>query len=97
MDIDSDKENQIHSFPARFGESITTQMSLLLTFIWMLCFIISKPIDELYFIYGMALVAILNGYIVLNKDKIKDFQTTLFRASIFTGWIILLPIILIST
>ena len=94
MDIDSDRENGIHSFPARFGEDTTTKMSLVLTLVWMLCFIISNPVDKIYFICGSVLLAAINGYVILKKDAIKDFQTALFRVSIFTGWALLIPVMM---
>jgi 4-hydroxybenzoate polyprenyltransferase len=90
MDIISDQENGVNSFPARFGEEITTKTSYVLILIWMLCFIISKPIQEPFFHYLVAVLAVINCYVILRKDSLQDFQTTLFRASIFTGWAILL-------
>ena len=95
MDIDNDKQNGVHSFPARFGKDLTTRMSLGLIFIWMLCFILSKPVDTSYFIIEIVLLASLNAYVVLKGERFEDFQTTLFRVSIFTGWVILLPVILL--
>jgi 4-hydroxybenzoate polyprenyltransferase len=95
MDINSDKENGIHSFPVRFGEQITTRMTLLLTLIWMLCFILANPTENSYFIYGVVFVASMNVYVALKRTQLKDFQTTLFRASMLTGWILLIPILLI--
>ena len=90
MDIISDQENGVNSFPARFGEEITTKTSYVLILTWMLCFIISKPIQEPFFHYLVAVLAVINCYVILRKDSLQDFQTTLFRASIFTGWAILL-------
>jgi len=94
MDITSDQDNGVNSFPARFGEDFTTKISYVLILVWMLCFIISKPIQDSFYVYLVALLAILNCYIILKKDSLQDFQTSLFRVSIFTGWAILLSMII---
>jgi len=39
-------------------------------------------------------MAALNIWVVLKKEKIKDFQTALFRVSMLTGWILLLALII---
>ncbi|MGY8735809.1 MAG: 4-hydroxybenzoate octaprenyltransferase, partial [Candidatus Poseidoniales archaeon] len=50
MDIESDKENGIHSFPAQFGEIATTRTSIQMTLLWFACFAISNPMDEAWFL-----------------------------------------------
>lgn len=94
MDITSDQDNGVKSFPARFGEDFTTKTSYVLILIWMLCFIISKPIQDSFYPYLVVLLAVLNCYIILKKDSLQDFQTSLFRVSIFTGWAILLSMMI---
>ncbi len=95
MDIDNDKLHGIHSFPARFGEDITTRMSFILILLWMFCFMISNPVGSSYFSIEIVLLAILNVYVLLKREVLADFQTVLFRVSIITGWAILIPIIII--
>jgi hypothetical protein len=41
-------------------------------------------------------MALTNIAVILTKEKFSDFQTVLFRASMLTGWILLIPIILIQ-
>lgn len=94
MDIISDRENGVNSFPARFGEDYTTKTSFVLILIWMLCFIVSNPVQESFYMYLVIILAILNCYIILKKNSLQDFQTTLFRVSIFTGWAILLAMLI---
>ena len=50
MDIISDRENGVNSFPARFGEDYTTKTSFVLILICMLCFIVSDPVQESFYI-----------------------------------------------
>ena len=38
-------------------------------------------------------MAIANIYVVLRKDSFSDFQTTLFRVSMLTGWVLLASLI----
>lgn len=94
MDIISDRENGVNSFPARFGEDYTTKTSFVLILIWMLCFIVSNPVQESFYMYLVVILAILNCLIILKKNSLQDFQTTLFRVSIFTGWVILLAMLI---
>ena len=39
-------------------------------------------------------MAVANIYVVLNKDNFSDFQTTLFRVSMLTGWVLLTSLII---
>tara|TARA_B110000003_G_scaffold265863_1_gene292163 strand:- start:21 stop:920 length:900 start_codon:yes stop_codon:yes gene_type:complete len=94
MDIISDRENGVNSFPARFGEDYTTKTSFVLILIWMLCFIFSNPVQEAFYMYLVIILAILNCFIIFKKNSLQDFQTTLFRVSIFTGWAILLAMLI---
>ena len=38
-------------------------------------------------------MAVANIYVVLKKDSFADFQTTLFRVSMLTGWVLLASLI----
>ena len=94
MDLDSDRETGIKSFPVRFGEVNTERTSVQLTLLWFACFAISNPIDEITFLAAAGLMAIINIYVILRKNHFKDFQTTLFRTSAFTGWVLLAGLLL---
>ena len=89
MDVKSDIENQIYSFPAKFGEVATTRTTIQLTLLWFACFAISDPVSSVWFLSASALMAALNIYVVLAKERLKDFQNTLFQASMLTGWVLL--------
>ena len=96
MDVESDRENGIHSFPATFSEEATTRTSIQLTLIWFACFAISNPMDEIWFLGAAGIMAILNIAVIIRREKFADFQTTLFRVSMLTGWILLVAIILME-
>ena len=96
MDITSDSENGIHSFPSKFGEGATTRTSVQLTLLWFACFAISDPMDEIWFLLAAGIMSILNIFVIIAKDKLEDFQTTLFRISMLTGWVLLATIMLIE-
>ena len=96
MDITSDSENGIHSFPSKFGERATTRTSVQLTLLWFACFAISDPMDEIWFLLAAGIMSILNIFVIIAKDKLEDFQTTLFRISMLTGWVLLATIMLIE-
>jgi 4-hydroxybenzoate polyprenyltransferase len=93
MDVESDKENGIHSFPAQFGESATTRTSIQMTLLWFACFAISNPMDEAWFLLAAGSMAILNIIVILRHQKLADFQTTLFRISMLTGWVLLIAVL----
>jgi len=92
MDVKSDIENQIHSFPAKFGDDATTRTTIQLTLLWFACFAVSDPISSLWFLGASALMAGLNIYVVLARERLKDFQNTLFQTSMFTGWALLIAL-----
>jgi 4-hydroxybenzoate polyprenyltransferase len=96
MDVESDRENGIHSFPSRFSEVTTTRTSVQLTLVWFACFAISNPMDEIWFLGAAGVMAILNIAVIIGREKFANFQTTLFRVSMLTGWILLLAIILME-
>ena len=94
MDVESDRENGIYSFPARFDENTTTRTSVQLTLVWFACFAISDPMDELWFLAAALTMALANIVVILSRTKLEDFQTTFFRVSMLTGWVLLGTIML---
>ena len=94
MDVESDRENGIYSFPARFDENTTTRTSVQLTLVWFACFAISDPMDELWFLAAALFMALANIVVILSRTKLEDFQTTFFRVSMLTGWVLLGAIML---
>ena len=93
MDIESDRANGIKSFPAQFGDAVTTRTSVQLTLVWFACFAISNPMSEIYFLASAAMMSIVNILVIVRREQWADFQTTLFRASMLTGWILLAAIV----
>ena len=96
MDIKSDRESGIQSFPSRFSETATTRTSIQLTLLWFACFAISDPMDEIWFLAAAGLMSVLNIAVILARDRLEDFQTTLFRVSMLTGWALLAAIMMIE-
>ena len=94
MDVESDRQLGIHSFPARFSEQATTRTSVQLTLLWFACFAIANPMDEVYFLAAAGIMAIANIAVIVTKERLADFQTTLFRVSMLTGWVLLAAIIM---
>ena len=50
--------------------------------------------DEIYFLAAAGIMAIANIAVVVAGERIADFQTTLFRVSMLTGWVLLAAIIM---
>ena len=96
MDVESDRENGINSFPARFSDEITTRTSVQLTLLWFACFAISDPMSEIWFLGAAGLMSIANVGVILIRNRLNNFQTTLFRVSMLTGWVLLIAIILMD-
>ena len=94
MDVESDRKLGIHSFPARFSEKATTLTSVQLTLLWFACFAIADPMDEIYFLAAAGIMAIANMTVIIARERLADFQTTLFRVSMLTGWVLLAAIIM---
>ena len=94
MDVESDRKQGIHSFPARFSEQATTRTSVQLTLLWFACFAIADPMDEIYFLAAAGIMAIANITVILARERLADFQTSLFRVSMLTGWVLLAAIIM---
>ena len=93
MDIESDRANGIKSFPAQFGDAVTTRTSVQLTLVWFACFAISNPMSEIYFLASAGVMSVVNILVIVRREQWVDFQTTLFRASMLTGWILLAAIV----
>ena len=93
MDVESDKEQGIHSFPSTFGETATTRTTVQLTLLWFACFAIADPMDGIWFLAAAALMALANIVVVLRMDRFADFQTVLFRVSMLTGWVLLASLV----
>ena len=96
MDVESDRESGIHSFPSRFSEAATTRTSVQLTLLWFACFAISNPMDEIWFLAAAGIMSALNIAVILSRERLADFQTTLFRVSMLTGWVLLVAIMMIE-
>ena len=64
-----------------------------LTLVWFACFAISNPMSEIYFLASAAMMSIVNILVIVRQEQWVDFQTTLFRASMLTGWILLAAIV----
>tara|TARA_B100000700_G_scaffold66780_1_gene73663 strand:- start:211 stop:1119 length:909 start_codon:yes stop_codon:yes gene_type:complete len=94
MDVESDRKQGIHSFPAKFSEQATTRTSVQLTLLWFACFAIADPMDEIYFLAAAGIMAIANIAVIITRERLADFQTTLFRVSMLTGWVLLAAIIM---
>ena len=94
MDVESDRRQGIHSFPARFSEQATTRTSVQLTLLWFACFAIADPMDEIYFLAAAGIMAIANIAVIIARERLADFQTTLFRVSMLTGWVLLAAMIM---
>ena len=93
MDVESDREQGIHSFPSTFGEAATTQTTVQLSLLWFACFAISNPMDGIWFLAAAAAMALANIYVVLRMNRFADFQTVLFRVSMLTGWVLLASLV----
>ena len=94
MDVESDREQGIQSFPARFSEQATTRTSVQLTLLWFACFAIADPMHEIWCLAAAGIMAIANIAVIIAKEKLADFQTTLFRVSMLTGWVLLAALIM---
>ncbi len=94
MDIESDRAQGIHSFPSRFDERATTRTTIQLSLLWFACFAVSDPVESIWFLAAAGAMALANIAVVLRMDRMADFQTTLFRVSMLTGWALLAALML---
>ena len=93
MDVESDREQGIHSFPSKFGETATTRTTVQLSLLWFACFAIADPMDGIWFLGAAAVMSLANIFVVLRMDRFADFQTVLFRVSMLTGWVLLASLV----
>lgn len=93
MDVESDREQGIHSFPSKFGERATTRTTVQLSLLWFACFAVADPMDGIWFLAAAAAMALANIYVVLRMERFNDFQTVLFRVSMLTGWVLLASLV----
>lgn len=94
MDVESDREQGIHSFPSRFDERATTRTTVQLSLVWFACFAVSDPVESIWFLAAAGVMALANVAVVLRMERMADFQTTLFRVSMLTGWALLAALML---
>ena len=94
MDVESDREQGIHSFPSRFGDRVTTRTTVQLSLLWFACFAIANPMDGFWFLGAAAMMALANIVVVLRMERFADFQTVLFRVSMITGWVLLASLVI---
>lgn len=94
MDVESDKEQGIHSFPSSFGDTATTRTTVQLSLLWFACFAISNPMDEIWFLGAALSMSLANIGVVLRMNRFDDFQTVLFRVSMLTGWVLLAALLI---
>jgi 4-hydroxybenzoate polyprenyltransferase len=93
MDVESDREQGIHSFPSKFGDRATTRATVQLSLLWFACFAIADPMDGIWFLTAAAAMALANIFVVLRMERFADFQTVLFRVSMLTGWVLLASLV----
>ncbi len=89
MDIESDRQQGIQSFPARFGEHHTMRTSVQFTLLWFACFAISNPVDEITFLGAALLMCVINAGVIIARNRLSDFQKTFYYTSVVTGWVLL--------
>ena len=94
MDVESDRKHGINSFPARFSEKATTRTSIQLTLAWFACFALADPMSEFWFLAAAIMMAIANAYVMLRNESLEQFQNILFKVSVSTGWVLILPFLL---
>ena len=89
MDIESDREHGIQSFPARFGERHTLRTSVQFTLLWFACFAIANPVDGITFLGAALSMCVINASVIIAQNRISDFQKTFYYTSVVTGWVLL--------
>ena len=94
MDVESDRKHGINSFPAKFNEKATTRTSIQLTLAWFACFALADPMSEFWFLAAALMMAIANAYVMLRNESLEQFQDILFKVSVSTGWVLILPFLL---
>jgi len=94
MDMGSDREQGIHSFPVKFGEKTTSRTTVQLSLLWFACFAIADPVEGIWFLAAAGVMALANIVVVLRMEHFADFQTVLFRVSMLTGWVLLASLVI---
>ena len=95
MDVENDRKHGINSFPARFSDKATTRTSIQLTLLWFACFALADPMKEIWFLAGAGIMALANIYVMLKNESLEKFQDLLFKVSVSTGWVLILPFVLL--
>ena len=95
MDVESDRKHGINSFPARFSKKATTRTSVQLTLLWFACFALADPMEEIWFLAGAGIMALANIYVMVKNESLDKFQDLLFKVSVSTGWVLILPFVLL--
>ena len=96
MVVESDLATGLHSFHSRISEAATSRTSVQLTLLCFACFATSNPMDEIWFLAAAGLMSALNIAVIISRERLADFQTTLFRVSMLTGWVLLVAIMMIE-
>ena len=89
MDVESDQQQGIHSFPSAFGDKATTRTTILLSSVWFACFAFSDPVESIWFLLASGIMALANIIVVIQHQQKHNFQQILFRVSMLTGWVLL--------
>ena len=91
MDVDNDRKYGIKSFPARFSSEATTMTCLVLTLSWFACFIMADPLNGRLFDICAFIMTMITCYVILKNETMQNFQDILFKISVSTGWVLLIP------
>jgi hypothetical protein len=51
-------------------------------------------VESIWFLAAVGVMALANIGVVLRMNRLADFQTTLFRVSMLTGWALLAALML---
>ncbi|MBL6896637.1 MAG: hypothetical protein ISR23_06100, partial [Candidatus Poseidoniaceae archaeon] len=70
-----------------------TRTSIQLTLLWFACFALANPIEEGWFLIGALIMALANAYVMLKNESLEKFQDILFKVSVSTGWVLILPFV----
>ena len=52
--------------------------------------------SEIWFLAAAGIMSISNVVVILMRTRLDDFQKTLFRVSMLTGWVLLIAIIMMD-
>ena len=83
----------IHSL-LDLAEKATTRTSIQLTLAWFACFALADPMSEFWFLAAALMMAIANAFVMLRNESLEKFQDILFKVSVSTGWVLILPFLL---